>query len=237
MAWGELCNRLLHNSLNAAPRFGRTDFFGETMTKEIDLTNVAKAGERFFRLYHAHCVRPDSDTLFSLLESAHSLNDRLQAANGLDFFASTEFTALKCLRNFFHHHQELRHVVRVVPAERYVLVTDLMILCLVPREIVQDAISETRGKRQDEVRQACEDVFHWYGSVVNINPALFNFVVSAYECLTEAGIALTGEAFQEFENSYRFEEDNGHSHRVDGRLSTHVGSVDQLLAELGTKGL
>lgn len=208
------------------------------MSKESDSSNVSHAAERFFRLYHAHCVRPDSDTLFSLLESAHSLNDRLRATRGLDFFDSTEFTALKCLRNFFHHHQELRHVIRLVPAQSYALVTDLMVLCLVPSDIVQDAIGEARGKRQDEVRQACEAVFHWYGSAVNINPALFNFIISAYERLTAAGIALTGEAFQEFEASYRFEEDNGHAHRVDGRLATHAGSVNRLLADImGTRRL
>ena len=97
--------------------------------------------------------------------------------------------------------------------------------------------ANTREGR-DQRRQACEDVFHWHGSAVNINPALFNFVVSAYECLTAAGIALMGKAFQEFEESYRLEEDNGHSHRVDGRISMHAGRVNRLLADLkGTKGL
>lgn len=208
------------------------------MTEESNPSNASLAAERFFRLYHAHCVRPNRDTLFSLLESAHSLNDRLQATNGLDFFNSKEFTALKCLRNFFHHHQELRHAIRLAPVESYELTTDLMILCLVPRDILQNAIDETRGKRHDEVRQACEAVFHWYGSVVNINPALFNFVVSAYELLTAAAVVLTGEAYKEFDTSYRFEEENGYAHRVDGRLATHVGSLNQLLADImGTEGL
>jgi hypothetical protein len=206
------------------------------MSKESYSSDVSHAAERLFRLYHTHCVRPDSDTLFSLLESAHSLNDRLRATSGLDFFDWMEFTALKCLRNFFHHHQELRHVICLVPAQNYALVTDLMVLCLVPSDIVQDAIGEASGKRQDDVRQACEAVFHWYGSTVNINPALFNFIVSAYERLTAARIALTGEAFQEFEASYRLEEDNGHAHRVDGRLATHAGSLNRLLADIMSKG-
>ncbi|MBZ9763968.1 hypothetical protein LB553_24225 [Mesorhizobium sp. CA8] len=59
---------------------------------------------------------------------------------------------------------------------------DLMTLCLVPRDIVVAAIETTR-RCQEETRQACRRMFHWYGSVVNINPALFNFVVAAYERL------------------------------------------------------
>jgi hypothetical protein len=72
-----------------------------------------------FRHYHAHCVSPDRDTLFSLLEAGHSLNDRLRTGADLDFFGVPEFTSLKCLRNYFHHHQELRHVVRVIPIAEY----------------------------------------------------------------------------------------------------------------------
>ena len=202
------------------------------MTKEIHLTNASNAAERFFRLYRSHCVSPDADTLFSFLEAAHSLNDRLQISHGLDFFDIPEFSALKCLRNFFHHHQELRHVVRIVPAKSYPIVTDLIVLCLVPNAIVESAINETRGPHKEKTRRVCGVVFHWYGNVVNINPALFNFVVSAYERMIEAGISLAGEAFQEFESSYLYEKAHGHSHRVDGRLATGAGSIDELLADI-----
>lgn len=202
------------------------------MSKENHLANASNAAERFFRLYCSHCVSPDADTLFSFLEAAHSLNDRLQISHGIDFFDFAEFSALKCLRNFFHHHHELRHVVRIVPATSYPIVTDLMVLCLVPNEIVESAINETMGRHKEETRLACGAVFHWYGTIVNINPALFNFVVSAYERMTEAGISLTGEAFQEFESSYVYEEDHGHLHRVDGRLATRAGNIDELLADI-----
>jgi hypothetical protein len=56
-------------------------------------------------------------------------------------------------------------------------------------------------RRQNEARQACQDVFHWYGSVVNINPALFNFVVSAYERLRGRGILLPGATVEKFEET------------------------------------
>lgn len=186
------------------------------MSKESNPMSASSAAERFFRLYRLHCVDPNRDTLFSVLEAAHSLNDRLKIAHDADFFDLQEFSALKCLRNFFHHQEELRHVVRVVPAGNYPITTDLMILCLVPSAIVESAVEETRERHREETRQACNAVFHWYGTVVNINPALFNFVVGAYERMNAAGISLSGEAFQEFEASYRTEEDHGYAHRIGG---------------------
>lgn len=202
-----------------------------SVVSDVDLANVSAASERLFRLYRAHCLSPDRDTLFSLLEAGHSLNDRLKVGADLDFFDAPEFTALKCLRNYFHHQQELRHVVRIIPIGNYPIVTDLMTLCLVPRDIVIAAISETR-RYQGETRQACRSIFHWYGPVVNINPALFNFVVVAYERLNNRDVHLAGDAVEEFEASYRHEEEYDFPHFVDGRLSTSVGSIDDLLADI-----
>jgi hypothetical protein len=61
------------------------------------------AAERYFRLYHCHCVEPDQDTLFSLLNAAHSLNDRLSKELKVDFYSCNEFVPLQALRNLFHH--------------------------------------------------------------------------------------------------------------------------------------
>lgn len=194
--------------------------------------DVRAASERLFRLYHAQCVSPDRDTLFALLEAGHSLNDRLRAGAELDFFDVPEFTALKCLRNYFHHHQELKHVIRLVPVRNYPIIADLMFMCLVPRDAVRSAIDQTRERNRSDARQACENVFHWYGPVVNINPALFNFTAAAYERLRDNGIGLAGDAVEDFENSYRHEEENGLPHVVDGRLSTTAGSMNDLLAAI-----
>lgn len=202
------------------------------MAGENDVANVGLAGDRFFRLYHAHCTAPSQDTLFSLLEAGHSLNDRMKAGVHLDFFDFPEFTALKSLRNYFHHRQELRHVVRAIPITNYPIVTDLAVLCLVPAKMVEAAIDETPARHLEAAQKASREVFHWYGSVVNINPALFNFVVLAYERLHSAGVILCGSAFEEFQVSYRHEEENGFSHFVDGTLSTSAGSISQLLDDI-----
>jgi hypothetical protein len=183
-------------------------------------------------LYYSHGVSPGSDTLFSFLEAAHSMNDRLRVDHGLEFFDLPEFSAIKCLRNYFHHHSELRHAVTIVPANDYPIVTDLMVLCLVPTEIVESAIGETGERYREAVRRSCTAVFHQYGSVVNVNPALTNLVVAAYERMTAAGISFVGEAVEKFETSYLYEEMHGYSHRVDGRLATRAGDIDKLLADI-----
>lgn len=196
------------------------------------LGDVGAASDRLFRLYHAHCVSPSRDTLFSLLESAHSLNDRLKVGIDSDFFDVPEFAALKALRNYFHHQQELRHVVRLAPVGDRRLVTDLLTLCLVPRDTVLAAVEGTVPRHRDETRRCANLVFHWYGPLVNINPALFNFVVAAYERLAARGVPLTGVEALGFERSYRFEEENDIPHWVDGRLSAPAGDLNNILTDI-----
>jgi len=202
------------------------------MAKANDFANVAAAGERVFRLYRDHCVAPTEDTLFGLLEASHSLNDRLKVGAELDFFDFHEFAALKCLRNFFHHQQELQHAVKFIPAAGYPVISDLAVLCLVPRKMVDAAITATAARYRPDIEHACQKVFHWYGPVVNINPAIFNFMVAVYERLTGAAIPMNGKAFLDFAASYRYEQERGLPHMIDGRLSAHAGNVDQLLRDI-----
>lgn len=196
--------------------------------------SAAPAGERLFRTYMNHCLVPDRDTLFALLEAAHSLSDRLTIDTGKTLLGLQEFLALKCLRNLFHHHQELRHVVRLVPKSSHPVISELLFLCLVPRDIVELAIEETGKRHRLQTREACEAVFHWYGSAVNINPAIFNFIVGVYEQLQEASVDLPGEEFLEFQDRYKSDLAEGWPVRVDGRLSTPAGNVEQVLAAIMT---
>ncbi len=198
----------------------------------IDIATTAAASERFFRLYERHCVEPNEDTLFSLLEASHSLNDRMKVGANQNFFEVSQFTALKCLRNYFHHHQELRHLVTLAPIGDYPVSTDLMFICVVPRTSVEAAIDETMPRHRDVTRQACQDLFHWYGPVVNINPCIFNFVVLAYERLRDADIPLSGTSVERFRASYEHEERNGIPHLVNGRISTSAGNVEELISAI-----
>ncbi|MBY5867832.1 hypothetical protein [Rhizobium leguminosarum] len=199
---------------------------------ERKIANAAATAERLMRAYHSHCTAPDLDTLFGLLEAAHSASDRLEKAVGIGFIDVPEFLALKCLRNYFHHHEELRHTVRVIPVAGLPIQTDLMFMCLVPCSLIEEAIGQAPGRFTAQTQAACEYAFHWYGTIVNINPCLFNFVVHAYERLLAAGIRISGDEADDFRRSYDFEADAGHSHFVDGRISTTAGTIDKLLLEI-----
>lgn len=81
-------------------------------------------------------------------------------------------------------------------------------------------------------------MFQWYGRVVNIDPAIFNLMVGVYEIVEEVDLGLTDEAFLAMQESYLVEKQQGLPHRVDGRLYTLAGNIEQLLeAIMNTEGL
>jgi len=189
------------------------------------------AGERFFRLYRWHCVKPDKDTLFNLLNSVHSLNDRLRKATGEHFFNCNEFVALKALRNLLHHEAELVNEVRIIPVEKLPPVsTDLLLLCLVPSRLVLLSFEQLNRKRRAHEEEVVRSTLKWYGNVVNINPCVFNFAVHAFEKLRASGVQIDGGEYAEFQASYEFEEESGQSHFITGDIICHAGSVEEVLA-------
>lgn len=196
------------------------------------VANASAAAERFFRFYATHCISPSRDTLFNFLEGAHSLNDRLKVGVNFDLMDVKQFIALKALRNFFHHHQELLNTVRIIPTSAIPISTDLLFLCLVPKQAVEIAIDQIGKKYRDAAQEACEASFHWYGRVVNINPCIFNLGVSVFERLKEMNVPVVGEAADAFRASYEVETEEGHSHYVDGRISTFAATMSVLLADI-----
>lgn len=194
---------------------------------------TTNAAERFFRCYEIHCVDPDQDSLFNLLNSIHSLNDKMKKEFQSDFLNSREFLALKALRNLFHHKEELLHEVRAIAAQDIPpLTTDLMFLCLVPRSLVEDAINEIGNKYRDQQAPMIREVLHCYRNVVNINPCIFNFAVHVYEKLNELNVHLDSAEYMAIKNSYMFEEQNGYSHFVTGKISCGISDVETVLAKV-----
>jgi len=190
---------------------------------------AAPAAGRLFRAYEAHSRSPDADTLFHTLAAMHSLSDRLKTAEMPGFEHLEEYIALKTLRNFAHHQDELHTNVRVIPSPA---VSDLAFLCLVRRDQVEQAIEAVGPKRRASTRTACERCFHWYDEAVNINPCLFNFMVHAYEQLIEAEVSIEPSAVEAFEDAYREETRTGRSHFIDGRLAGPLGRIEEILTEL-----
>ncbi|CAM3108232.1 hypothetical protein PANO111632_03520 [Paracoccus nototheniae] len=193
------------------------------------MQSAASAAARLFRAYEAHSVAPGPDTLFHTLTAMHSLDDRLKKAEVQDFKHLEEFTALKALRNFAHHQDEIDANVRVIPSPA---VSDLAFLCLVRRDQVEQAIETVDEKWRAKTRAACESRFHWYGEAVNINPCLFNFMVHAYEQLVAVGVTPDPASVEAFETSYQFEASEGHAHLIDGRMAGPMGAIEQMLTTI-----
>lgn len=201
---------------------------GEHRSKtERRQSSIAAAAGRLFRAYERHSQRPGIDTLFDTLTAMHSLNDRLRSEVDCDFHQIDEFVALKALRNFAHHQEEILANVRIIPTPA---ISDLAFLCVVRRDQIECAIENVDKRWRASTRATCKDKFHWYGEAVNINPCLFNFMVLAYELLIELKVLLPKDAIASFEESYRFEAKHGLSHLVDGHLASHAGEVDAVLA-------
>ena len=203
---------------------------GEVGLKEEIRRDAAEtAAGRVFRVYERHCVRPDLDTLHNLLNALHSLNDRLQKVVGRDLHEIEEFIAIKVLRNFAHHQEEVRSNVRIVPTPTQ---SDLMTMCIVRRDQIERAIASIRGKWQVPSRDACEARFHWYGEAININPCIFNLVVRVYEQLIALGINPPDDDVRSLAASYAFEEEQGHSHYVDGRLTARAADIEHVFSKV-----
>lgn len=193
------------------------------------MQSVANAAGRMFRAYEAHSRSPGPDTLFHTLTAMHSLNDKLRKAQLQDFEHLEEFSALKALRNFAHHQDEIDANVCVIPSPA---VSDLAFLCLVRRNQVERAIETVGQKWRAETRAACERRFHWYGDAVDINPCLFNLMVHAYEQLVAAGVNTDPASMEAFQTSYQFERREGHAHLIDGRLAGQAGEIEHMLTTL-----
>lgn len=191
---------------------------------------TAAAAERFFRCYEQHCVAPDKDSLFNLLNSAHSLNDKMKKELGSDLFGVDEFVAIKSLRNLFYHKEELLHEIRTIAAQDIPpIISDLVFLCLVPSSLAEDAIFEIGQKYRAQEEPIIRRVFHWYGNVVNINPCIFNFAVHVYEKTKELGLGLNSDEYMNIENSYLLEERNGYSHFISGEILCRTGDIEAVL--------
>jgi hypothetical protein len=195
----------------------------------MSLDSLNAAIDRLFRSYFNHCVAPDEDTLLNLLNALHGLSDKLQKDLGRNLFGSANFIALKALRNLFHHHTELIHEVKIIPVgDLPPMATDLLVVCLVPRNLIERAGAETDRKYREQVRSAF-DAFKWYGSIVNIQPCVFNVAVDVFELVAKLDAAPSSEAYDLFMESYRLEEQNGQDHRVTGDIWCGAGSVAEIL--------
>lgn len=195
---------------------------------------VQAATDRLFRDYQKHCAAPDQDTLFHFLNSLHSFNDKLRVHKKEGLFESMNFVGLKALRNLFHHEAELLSKIKIVTDFVQPIGVDLERVCLVERSLVERAAAAGAAASKKRKRTSLDitTAFKWYGEVTDIEPAIFNVVVDAYEAIKALGIAPSSQEFVLFEETYLKEEKEGIDHRVTGAISCHAGNVDQLFQQI-----
>lgn len=192
------------------------------------------ATDRLFRDYGRHCQAPNEDTLFHFLNSLHSFSDKLKRHRTSGLHDSPNFIGLKALRNLFHHEAELLSKISVVTDFVQPVVVELSRVCLVDRSLIERAAAgeAVQAKKQKRIPGDVAGAFRWYGQIVDIEPAIFNVAVDAYEAIKEIDVAPWSDAFQRFEACYEHEEEDGREHRVTGTISCHAGNVSELLRKM-----
>ncbi|UXS01176.1 hypothetical protein [Agrobacterium tumefaciens] len=198
------------------------------------MKDLQAATDRLFRDYGRHCQAPNEDTLFHFLNSLHSFSDKLKRHRKDGLHDSPNFIGLKALRNLFHHEAELLSKISVVTDFVQPVVVELSRVCLVDRSLIERAAAGEAAQAKKFKRTPGDVVgaFRWYGQIVDIEPAVFNVAVDAYEAIKEVDVAPWSDAFQMFEESYEYENENGFEHRVTGTISCHGGNVAELLSRM-----
>lgn len=202
------------------------------MNKRQSGTGAQEAMARLFRAYMAYCKVQSVDSLFFVLTCLHSLRDRMKGG-GTDLLREPEFLALKCLRNYMHHQGELRDRMKVIHTDSLAVDTDLGMMCLIPADVVIQAIESVDVRHRQQACEACLKTFKCYGNVVNISPAVFNIVVKAALAVEQEAFDLSGcEEFRKLWTQIEMERERGFPHFVTGDIYTHAGSVDELLSRI-----
>ncbi len=201
--------------------------------KDLDLQGVLSSSERYFRMYHKFNTEPDLDTLFNLLNAMHSLNDILNNRLSENFFQDDEFISLKAIRNLFHHQNNVINELKIIPKDLIPqITTDLIYLCLIPSHLVEESYERIQNRFRDAHITIIKRTFKWYGNVVNINPAIFNFSVKVYEKLKSLNIILTSEEYLEFAASYQYEIENNFSNFITGDIYFHTKNAERVLNDI-----
>lgn len=194
------------------------------------MQSVLAPSERYFRMYHKFNTEPDLDTLFNLLNAMHSLNDILNNRLNDNFFQDDEFISLKAIRNLFHHQNDVINELKIIPKDMVPqITTDLIYLCLIPSHLVEESYEYIQNKYKNIHIQIIKRTFKWYGNIVNINPAIFNFSVKVYEKLKSLNIVLTSEEYIEFDASYKYEIENNFPHFIIGEIYFHTQDAERVL--------
>lgn len=185
--------------------------------------------DRFFRSYTKYLEDYDEDSLFVLLNSLHSLNDRLKSEYKVDFFDIDEFIVLKAVRNYIHHQSEMKNCLTSLSATKIMPIqTDLMFMCLIMKSDLDKSIAGITSKFRGSHKEIIENTVHYYGSVVNIGHVIFNMAAKLMVVLDQNGIKGKSDDYLRNYEGMVFDIENGHSITVSGRIFGHVNNVGEV---------
>lgn len=188
-----------------------------------------EAVDRFYRSYSKYLVNYDSDSLFILLNSLHSLSDKLKTDKDVDLLEIDEFVTLKTIRNHIHHQTEMHNILTTVPADKISHIqTDLLFMCLMYKTDIDDSIEAILNKYKEKTKDIIYKTVHFYGDVVNISHVIFNMAAKLMVILDKNNIEGKSKEYLENYESMMFDINNGHSITVSGKIYTSANNVGKI---------
>lgn len=196
-----------------------------------------EAVDRFYRNYSKYLNEYSNDSLYNLLNSLHSLNDKLKSDYQIDLFKMDEFITLKTIRNYLHHKGELVSKLTIVPiTEEMSIRTDLAVMCLMTKKELDLTIIEIKNlSHRKEQQEKIYNTVHLYGDVVNIAHVIFNMAAKLMEFLSGHNIKGKSKEYDENYECYLFDTNNGYSITIDGKLYGGIsfsGDIGNILMSL-----
>ena len=188
-----------------------------------------EAVDRFYRSYSKYLVNYDSDSLFILLNSLHSLGDKLKTDKNIDLLEIDEFITLKTIRNHIHHQTEMHNILTTVPVDKISNIqTDLIFMCLIYKTDIDDSIEAVQNKYKESTKDIIYKTVQIYGNVVNISHLKFNIAANLMVILDKNNIEGKSKEYIENYESMMFDVNNGHSITVSGKIYTSVNNVGKI---------
>jgi hypothetical protein len=93
---------------------------------------------------------------------------------------------------------------------------------------LDEAIEGIHKKYRETHREIIESIVHYYGTVVNLGPVIFNMAAKLMVILDRNGINGSSTAFISNHECMRFDIDNGHSITASGKIYSHVNNIGKV---------
>ena len=185
--------------------------------------------DRFYRSYSKYLENYDSDSLFILLNSLHSLGDKLKTDKDLDLLEVDEFVVLKTIRNHLHHQSEMHNILTTIPVDKINNIqTDLLFMCLIYKTDIDESIKPVFKKYKTRTKNIIYKTVHFYGNVVNISHVIFNMAAKLMVILDENNIEGKSKEYLDNYECMMFDINNGHSITVSGKIYSSVNNIGKI---------